>query len=915
MATIETSVTTPPQTPLQAPTHGTTLTRSRSSPNKSVVSSPWHTAQRTMNSSVHTRSTYLDHEDFSNAIYVGNLEMTINNDALMKIFGRFGTIESVYRPPIHTDKADRTTHFAFIKYTDAESAQRAMQQADNILLGRRRLVVRPRIRSYVSRSINRVPSLSPQKSNQYPPLSYSYMPPQYYLPYNTHVNQNFMSKILSVFNLPYEMTPKDLFCLFSELGRVEGAFIYNVVDSRGRRVGEVAMGSFYHAKKALESLNNTTLNGYILELAFKPPTLSTQFIPPVNSGHSMMYVPPNSVYPSWQYSPSLYPVPNQVPMPWSYSHVPIDEAMANLSFYGEESNMMNSRRNSLASSVASGGGYAHVYDQQKANIDHAISMGVGGLPEGSVFYDPMTGLPIPMQACTTVNEMQDANIQTVTAYQPVSSGLKKTEATTKLTTPVTPVAPTVSMVSAAPVSVTSSASTVSAPTVSVVSGTSSASTVSAPTVSVVSGTSSASTVSVPTASVVSGTSAVSTVTEASATSSASTAFSASPVPSTSVASAAFSTSIASVASTASVVSVNTSQNTKTEPFQIATASSTTVSNSLNSSTSSSSFNNSSLSASIVPESQPIDPKNLYIKNLDDDIISHPSDIETLFKPFGTIVSSHLAVVPGTGISKGYGFVAFSKAEEAIKAKKSLDGSMVGRKRVFVSWAERRADREKRLKEIFKADNRTNIIQNELEKDVFKTQEPSVIKDDIKVSAVSTSEMKSTQKATENTTGMSSGTVITPNPMTVLSKWRGTPLSGIVEVEEPGVQVEITTPTEQITSEPEFRVYSEGVKSSQSMVTESETFEKNEIDKDTGQGQVCLRVRDENTSPKKVLNVNIKKKGGWYRKRWSSGWGGNYGNKKEDGDSPIKDTQGGESPIKDIILERIVDKENCESKSI
>lgn len=58
-----------------------------------------------------------------------------------------------------------------------------------------------------------------------------------------------MSKILSVFNLPYEMTPKDLFCLFSELGRVEGAFIYNVVDNRGRRVGEVAMGSFYHAKK------------------------------------------------------------------------------------------------------------------------------------------------------------------------------------------------------------------------------------------------------------------------------------------------------------------------------------------------------------------------------------------------------------------------------------------------------------------------------------------------------------------------------------------------------------------------------------------------------------------------------------------------------------------------------------------
>ncbi|KAG4301251.1 hypothetical protein PCK1_002561 [Pneumocystis canis] len=138
-------VTTPPQTPLQMSTHNAGPGPSRSSPNKSVISSPRRLTQRT-NPPIQTRSTYLDHEDFSNAIYVGNLEMTISNDALMKIFGRFGTIESVYRPPIHTDKADRTTHFAFIKYTDSEAAQRAMQQADNILLGRRRFYPIPKPR-------------------------------------------------------------------------------------------------------------------------------------------------------------------------------------------------------------------------------------------------------------------------------------------------------------------------------------------------------------------------------------------------------------------------------------------------------------------------------------------------------------------------------------------------------------------------------------------------------------------------------------------------------------------------------------------------------------------------------------------------------------------------------------------------
>ncbi|CCJ29950.1 unnamed protein product [Pneumocystis jirovecii] len=663
-------------------------------------------------------------------------------------------------------------------------------------------------------------------------FSYSHMPTQYYFPYNTHINQNYMSKILSVFNLPYEMTPKDLFCLFSELGRVEGAFIYNVVDNRGRRVGEVAMGSFYHAKKALESLNNTTLNGYILELAFKPPTLpAPQLITPINSGHSMMYAPPNSIYPTWQYPPPAYSIPNPTPVPWSYASTPIDEAMAGLSFY-EDANMMNSRRNSLTSSVASSG-YPHMYEQQKTSIDHTVPLGIGTPQDGLVFYDPMTGLPIPMQPPRpVVAEIQDTNMPTTTAitvnHPPMPLPVKKTETTTAVT-------------ATAATAVTATATTTAAATV---------------------------------------------------TAAAATATSVKP--------------------TTPVVSTTMSQNPKTEPAQSTTMPNVSTISSPGSSTASVTFSTSSIPTSIVPESLPADPKNLYIKNLDDDIISHPSDIETLFKPYGTIVSSHLAVVPGTGISKGYGFVAFSKAEEAIKAKKSLDGSMVGRKRVFVSWAERRADREKRLKEIFKAENKANIVYTELDKDASKAEDFSISKDENKTAIAMNMETKNTLKVTENVSVTNLTPTLAPNPMTVLSKWRGTPLSGIVEVEEPNVQTMITTPVEQIVPDPEFKVYSENVKSSQPVVAEMENL-KIEPDKDT-EGQVCLRVRDENTSPKKVTGANTKKKGGWYRKRWSSGWGGNYGGKKDEGDSPIKDGQSIESSIKDVLLERIADKENCESKT-
>lgn len=58
-----------------------------------------------------------------------------------------------------------------------------------------------------------------------------------------------LSKTLTVANLPPEYTPKDLYGLFSDMGKAEGAFVYAFPDSKGRRVGEVAMSSYLFAQK------------------------------------------------------------------------------------------------------------------------------------------------------------------------------------------------------------------------------------------------------------------------------------------------------------------------------------------------------------------------------------------------------------------------------------------------------------------------------------------------------------------------------------------------------------------------------------------------------------------------------------------------------------------------------------------
>ncbi|KAI9265523.1 hypothetical protein EDC94DRAFT_517117 [Helicostylum pulchrum] len=87
----------------------------------------------------------------------------------------------------------------------------------------------------------------------------------------------------------------------------------------------------------------------------------------------------------------------------------------------------------------------------------------------------------------------------------------------------------------------------------------------------------------------------------------------------------------------------------------------------------------------------VDYTNLYIKNLDLNVKS--ADLFENFRKFGHIISARVMKNAQTKQSKGFGFVSFSKADEAQKAKADMDGEYILSKPVIVAFHEPKKPRD------------------------------------------------------------------------------------------------------------------------------------------------------------------------------------------------------------------------------
>ncbi|KAJ4760516.1 Polyadenylate-binding protein [Rhynchospora pubera] len=114
--------------------------------------------------------------------------------------------------------------------------------------------------------------------------------------------------------------------------------------------------------------------------------------------------------------------------------------------------------------------------------------------------------------------------------------------------------------------------------------------------------------------------------------------------------------------------------------------------------------------------------NLYMKNLDEDIDEEL--IRLKFSQYGPIVSVMIKR-DDSGVSKGFGFVCFENADSAKRAVESMNGVQLGNKTLYVSKAQKKAEREQflisqkeeRLKERHMKTLGANVYVKNLQEDV------------------------------------------------------------------------------------------------------------------------------------------------------------------------------------------------------
>ncbi|KAF9997920.1 Protein phosphatase PP2A regulatory subunit B [Entomortierella chlamydospora] len=86
--------------------------------------------------------------------------------------------------------------------------------------------------------------------------------------------------------------------------------------------------------------------------------------------------------------------------------------------------------------------------------------------------------------------------------------------------------------------------------------------------------------------------------------------------------------------------------------------------------------------------------NVYIKNLDPEVTQE--EVEALFTKFGAVTSCVIST-DETGRSKGFGFINFENHEDARRAVDELHDSEYKERRLFVTRAQKKGEREEELK--------------------------------------------------------------------------------------------------------------------------------------------------------------------------------------------------------------------------
>lgn len=99
--------------------------------------------------------------------------------------------------------------------------------------------------------------------------------------------------------------------------------------------------------------------------------------------------------------------------------------------------------------------------------------------------------------------------------------------------------------------------------------------------------------------------------------------------------------------------------------------------------------------------------NLYMKNLDAELTEE--HLQEKFSEFGKIVSLVISK-DDNGVSRGFGFVNFDNPDDARRAMEALNGSQLGSKVLYVSRAQKKAEREELLRRQFEERRKERIMK-------------------------------------------------------------------------------------------------------------------------------------------------------------------------------------------------------------